>query len=236
MESQREPRGQRLYPRRDTRLYWHLTCIRRVLEAVIAKYVEGKSYQTLLDFGCGNMPYRPLFEPHVAEYIGCDLPGNKLAAIQISDRDGLTVEDGQADIVLSSQVLEHVADPAAYLAECHRVLNPAGLLVLSTHGAWKYHPDPADYWRWTSAGLQKTITENGFRILQVEGVMGPAATALQLWQDAVLPTLPRLPRPWFIRWMQWRIQRADEKCSEESRNRDACVYMVVARPRKASNR
>ena len=35
-----------------------------------------------------------------------------------------------------SQVLDHVPQPAHYVAECFRVLNPRGLLVLTTHGSW----------------------------------------------------------------------------------------------------
>lgn len=54
----------------------------------------------------------------------------------IADLDEpLPFRDGSVDRVLSVNVTEHVADPQAHLAECHRVLRPGGLLVLA-HSDW----------------------------------------------------------------------------------------------------
>src|SRR5262249_52595189 len=39
---------------------------------------------------------------------------------------------GSFDLVFSHSVIEHVASAEAYLAECHRVLRPGGVLYLST--------------------------------------------------------------------------------------------------------
>jgi 2-polyprenyl-6-hydroxyphenyl methylase/3-demethylubiquinone-9 3-methyltransferase len=36
------------------------------------------------------------------------------------------------DIVLALEVIEHVADPAQFLADCARLLAPGGLLVMAT--------------------------------------------------------------------------------------------------------
>ena len=64
-------------------------------------------------------------------------------------RDASRSRTTSFDAVLSTQVLEHVADPGALPAERFRVLRPGGRLLLSTHGIFVYHPDPDDYWRWT---------------------------------------------------------------------------------------
>lgn len=223
-------RGERLFPQRSHRLYWHLTAIRLQMEKVVANYIKGRSGD-LIDYGCGNMPYRPLLEPHVENYLGFDLPGNEMASGLIDEYGRTQREDASAGMVLSSQVLEHVTDPVAYLQEAHRVLMPGGVLILSTHGVWKYHPDPTDFWRWTCDGLKKVITENGFEIVSFEGVMGPASTALQLWQDATLRRVPALFKTPFTWFMQRLITRADLKCRDVDRNRDACVYVVVAKKR-----
>jgi SAM-dependent methyltransferase len=54
----------------------------------------------------------------------------------IADLDEpLPFGDGALDRVVSLNVAEHLADPAAHLLECHRVLSPAGLLVLA-HSDW----------------------------------------------------------------------------------------------------
>ena len=225
-------RGQRLFPPRSSRLYWVLTRLRCELESIISQVVGGDEAigsGDLVDFGCGNMPYRPLLQPHVGRYLGCDLPGNEAAEL-ITDVPGtIPVSDQSVSVVLSNQVLEHVEHPHEYLNEARRVLLPDGILILSTHGVWKYHPDPRDYWRWTCEGLRKQIQDCGFQIIRFRGIMGPRATALQLLQDQRIPHLPRAFRSWYSRYMQLKIEIADRRCSDESRDQDACVYLVVAK-------
>lgn len=221
-------RGDRLRPSRWSRLYWHLTVLRDEYASCVAEF-PGFSGGTLVDYGCGNMPYRSLFPG--ASYIGADFPGNEMADVFVAGDGTLPLPDGSAAAVLSSQVLEHVADVPRYLAETRRVLRSDGLLFLSTHGMWKYHPDPCDFWRWTCDGLRRVLDDGGFEVLRFRGVMGLEATALQLWQDAVAPRIPALLRPGFYRYCQGRIARADRRVSPEARARDACVFMVVARKR-----
>jgi len=221
-------RGERLYPARSSRVYWVLTRLREELEAVATRACTRYDAPLLVDYGCGNFPYRPVFEKLVRRYIAVDLPGNELADLETDATGCIPIEPETADIVLSNQVLEHVPDVAHYLSEAHRVLGPKGTLILTTHGAWKYHPDPGDYWRWTSAGLRKQLTDSGFVVERFTGLLGPEATAIQLWQDAVLPRVPRRFRSMFTRYAQRRIQRADYRCSDRVRNDDACVYVAVA--------
>jgi len=45
---------------------------------------------------------------------------------------GLPVADGAADVVIMSEVIEHLVDPDGAVAEVRRVLRPGGSLVLST--------------------------------------------------------------------------------------------------------
>lgn len=47
--------------------------------------------------------------------------------------------DGSIDLVVSNQVIEHLADTDAFLAEIHRVLRPGGLAVVSTENMASWH-------------------------------------------------------------------------------------------------
>lgn len=220
--------NQRLHPSRFSDRYYHLTSLRSVLEQMIKAHLSRHTDLVLVDLGCGSMPYRSLFAPHVARYIGVDLPGRHQADAPATQDGRTSLPDQCADVVLSTQVLEHVADPHAYLRECHRLLKMGGRLILSTHGYWMYHPDPTDFWRWTNAGLRHLVEASGFRITDWQGVMGLAPTGLQLLQDALTPKLPGRLRPLWALIMQALMALLDRLHSPAEKNHDACVFVVVA--------
>jgi len=111
-------RGNRLYPSKMHDRYYTLNLLREELLASL-KSIDCSQPTRVLDFGCGNMPYKPLLEQTCRSliYSGADLDGNALADFVIRGDGHLEVPDDQFDIVVSTQVLEHVADPQLYLAE-----------------------------------------------------------------------------------------------------------------------
>jgi SAM-dependent methyltransferase len=145
----------------------------------------------VVDFGCGEMPYRTLVESHGGVYLGADLGAG--AHMEIASDGALPFSDGSADIVLSIQVLEHVANIDQYLREAHRVLKVDGALILSTHGSWLYHPHPADYRRWTRAGLELELSSRGFIIKDVRPIAGPLATTIMIRLTAFSQVIRRAP-------------------------------------------
>jgi SAM-dependent methyltransferase len=215
----------RLDPPRFHSRWHHLRALRRALERESGSLPRDG---TLLDLGCGEMPYRPVLEPSVARYVGADLPRNARAEVHLDDAGRVSMPDGSVDIVLSSQVLEHVPSPQDYLREARRLLKPGGALLLSTHGYWMYHPDPTDYWRWTRDGLVREIESAGFRVQSVKGVMNLAASGLQLFQDGASSALPRFLRPPFFYLMNRAMAIVDRLGSDASRDRDASVFVVRA--------
>jgi SAM-dependent methyltransferase len=181
----------------------------------------------VLDYGCGVVAYRHFF-PADVRYAAADLPGNPHANLLLNEDGTVPAESGGFDAVMSTQVLEHVPDPALYLAECFRVLRPGGRMLLSTHGTFVYHPDPDDYWRWTCAGLQKAVRDAGFEVVKFEGVIGGLPTGLQLVQDSIYWKLPRFLRAPLALVMQAMIGLADRVHSEGSRALNAQVFALVA--------
>jgi SAM-dependent methyltransferase len=183
--------------------------------------------ELLLDFGCAGRPYEEIFQHKFGRYLGADLPGNPTADIAVDNDGRLPLDAGTVDCVLSSQVLEHLPDPLAYLSETRRVLRPGGRLVLSTHGTWPYHPDPRDYRRWTLEGLRLDLTNAGFQPLLERAVLGRSATALQLLQDSVNAGLPRVAASMSTLIFQTLIGVA-ETLRRDVLPQDACVFVVLA--------
>lgn len=114
----------------------------------------------VLDVGCGYKPYAPLFAPYAETYVGVD-SGDQAAPDLVGTAEELPVEDASFDVVVCSQVLEHVDDPARVVRELHRATAPGGRVLASTHGVHVYHPSPQDLWRWTHTGLERLFSENG---------------------------------------------------------------------------
>jgi 2-polyprenyl-6-hydroxyphenyl methylase / 3-demethylubiquinone-9 3-methyltransferase len=99
----------------------------------------------ILDIGCGG---GLLAEPMArlgADVVGVDAAARNIPVARLhAEQSGLDIdyrhgtaealaEAGEAfDVVLNMEVVEHVSDPAAYLAACHALLRPGGLMVCST--------------------------------------------------------------------------------------------------------
>lgn len=99
----------------------------------------------ILDIGCGG---GLLSEPMArlgAQVVGADAAARNIPVAQVhAEQSGLTIDyrhttaedlaaaGEQFDAVLNMEVVEHVADPLAYLTACHDLLKPGGLMVCST--------------------------------------------------------------------------------------------------------
>jgi len=156
--------------------------LREAMRAVLARAADGLAPERfpspeilLLDVGGRGRPYAGLFAErlggngHRVRHVVID-PGEDADVRAVAEH--LPLADGRADLVLCTQVLEHVADPARAVSEMARVLRPGGICLLTTHGTWFYHPDPEDYWRWTPAGLARLFREAGFADVRLEPVGG----------------------------------------------------------------
>jgi SAM-dependent methyltransferase len=223
---------------RSSRPWDRLAYINRILPAAIEREATQLNLapgDRVLDFGCADAHYRSIFAPGI-RYVGADIAGNAAADVEVNEAGRLPLEDESFDGILSTQVLEHVANPSRYLDECFRMLRPRGRLLLSTHGIMVLHPDPIDYWRWTSDGLRHQIHESGLRVVSFEGVMGLSATGIQLFQDATWGHLPRLLRTPYALFLQTLIAICDRLQSDRSRRYNALVYLVVAEKPSPSER
>ena len=204
----------RLKPEPGDLMYLHLSDLRMAMERVATN-----DDVRILDFGCGGSPYRTLFPS--AHYERADVAGTPDIDYEISMKPGgsLPLPDETYDMVLSSQVLEHVEDPQSYLREAMRVLKRNGRLVITTHGTFEDHACPFDFRRWTDAGLLLELENVGFKVSQIlKMTTGPRA-AMFLWQQhrGYPRKNSRLGFPlWLLnRLIQYRRARFDSQCDQE---------------------
>jgi SAM-dependent methyltransferase len=152
--------------------------------------VEGR----LLDVGCGDQPFRGLVPPVVkytgidkAEYAGDFEYRNEETIYYEGDRWPL--EDGGFDAILCTEVLEHVVDPAAFLAEASRCLAPGGTILLTVPFAARWHYIPHDYWRYTPSSLNRLLTSSGFDGIAVYSRGDEVTVACYKVMALILPLL-----------------------------------------------
>ncbi|TNJ40945.1 bifunctional 2-polyprenyl-6-hydroxyphenol methylase/3-demethylubiquinol 3-O-methyltransferase UbiG [Phaeobacter sp. B1627] len=64
------------------------------------------------------------------------------------------IADESYDFIFSFDVFEHIDKPWLAAQEIQRLLKPGGVTMHSTLFAWRYHPCPIDYWRFSAEGLK----------------------------------------------------------------------------------
>jgi SAM-dependent methyltransferase len=155
--------SQRWAPRTGEPSYLHLSDLRTALEVV-----STREDITVLDYGCGGSPYRALF-PN-AKYRRADFAAIPGLDYVFTENSQIAADSETFDLVLSTQVLEHVRNPQGYLKEALRLLRPGGRLVLSTHGIFEEHGCPFDFRRWTAEGLRSEAASAGFAVEEVQKI------------------------------------------------------------------
>jgi SAM-dependent methyltransferase len=148
----------------------------------------------VLDVGAGDAPYRSLFSDVTYESLDfCKVDKEYAEQTYIGDATAIPVEDERFDMVLMTQVMEHLPDPMAVLCEIHRVMKPHATFWVSCPLFYQEHEQPYDFFRYTQFGLQHLFERAGFRIDEIEWLEGYAASAAYQLHFAARE-LPRGPK------------------------------------------
>ena len=149
----------------DLYLYWLTSALREAAP---------RAHGRLLDVGCGDRRFEPLFEPYIESYTGVEREA-VFTSTEASKRakgpdvlyDGarLPFDPASFDTVLSTEVLEHTPDPAALVAEMARVLKPNGTVIITAPFAFRLHEEPYDYFRYTPHGLASLLERAGMHVV-----------------------------------------------------------------------
>jgi SAM-dependent methyltransferase len=179
-------------------------------------------YGTLLDVGCGQMPYRQVLTAapsRVTRYIGMDLePGiYKNAPDLIWDGLHIPLPDASVDCAITTEVLEHCPEPQVVLQEIGRVLKPGGLLVFTVPFLWPLHDAPYDEYRYTPFALERMLKASGFVDCKIRSMGGWDASFAQMlglylkrrpMNETLRGVLVRLAFPLY-RWLLRQEQAPD---------------------------
>ena len=164
---------------------------RRGLDRAIHRHAAGL-HGELLDVGCGTKPYEGYF--NATRYVGLEVEGSENSEAEFHyDGGRFPFEDESFDAVVCNQVLEHVFDADAFLAEGARVLRPEGRLLLTIPFVWDEHEQPWDFARYSSFGLEHLIRKQNLIIEQHEKINDDISVVFQLLNAYLYKITLRLP-------------------------------------------
>jgi SAM-dependent methyltransferase len=151
---------------------------RRRIREYNARFARGvRPGMLVLDAGAGKAPYRDLFAHaryESADFVASD--GADHAHTYVCDLTHIPVDDARFDRVVCNQVLEHVPDPRAVLAELARVTKDQGRMICTCPFFYPKHMSPHDYYRYTDHALRRLFSDAGFTVQRLEWVEGYFAT------------------------------------------------------------
>lgn len=127
----------------------------------------------ILEIGSRRMPgqgaysdFRALFSPNDS-YVGIDIVAGPGVDKLIKASEPLPFRDDTQDVIICTEVLEHVENPSKLIEEIERVVKASGLVLITVPFAIPIHGSPDDYWRFTPSGLAYlfasfTVTKVGY--------------------------------------------------------------------------
>lgn len=169
--------------------YLHYRYLWPNIEAAIqtARASISAPHPLVVDVGCGHRPYRDLFGR--CSYVGLDYGASDTSPDVLGDATCLPIAGQVADIVFSTQVLEHVPDPRKMIRECHRILKSNGYLILTAPFYWPLHEKPWDFHRFTKFAFEHYLSDAGFTSWQIKEDGGD-------WAQFFLSVSLRFGRRW----------------------------------------
>ena len=182
----------------------------KLTRVTLDRFIESHAGTGLtLDIGAKTGPYADWFPNRVS----LDIEARDGIQI-VSDAQALSLADEVFDVVLCTEVLEHLPEPQRAIDEMYRVLKPGGRLLLTTRFLFPIHDAPHDYFRYTKYGLRHLM--RAFVIESLEEETTTVGTLAVLLQRLGMQTEPpggrvfravwlvaaQLARPW-----SWLVAR-----------------------------
>jgi SAM-dependent methyltransferase len=197
---------------------------------VIQRYTRGH----LLDLGAGMVPFYGIYCDQISASTCIDwansLHSNPHLDLVADLNQIFPLPDNTYDTILCSDVLEHIADPFAFMRETARVLQPGGDLLLMVPFFYWLHETPHDYYRYTEFALRKICADNKLEVIELKAYGGYLDVLLDLLSKGLGRS--RMASRCFFPLAKWVASRAfNRKIRRSTAARFPLGYVLVARKR-----
>lgn len=140
--------------------------------------------ERLLDLGCGKAPLNLVYKGLAASITLTDWENSQHPNPHLDVVADLTQPlpfgDSQFDVIILSDVLEHIPTPELLFSEITRVLAPGGNLLMNVPFMYWVHEAPYDFYRYTEFALRRLAEKNGLSVKKLEVLGGGLAVLIDL--------------------------------------------------------
>jgi len=145
--------------------------IRRSIEEALAKCAPVPAGAKVLDIGAGECPLRGVLEEMGFCYSSLDIEQNRAGSIDYVARiDGplpeSLVQAGGFELLVLTEVLEHVPNWEAAFDNLAMLLKPGGKCIVTAPFFYMLHEEPYDFWRPTDHALRYFAEARGLEVLE----------------------------------------------------------------------
>ena len=166
--------------------HWYRFHLLRYQTRKMRRFTHARPGAEILDIGCGSGDRLLVYQRMGYSAYGVEISQSADYArdhLNLRVRRGTLLEahyeDNQFDVVTLYNVLEHLHDPEAELAEIHRILKPGGAIVVDVPNRdclqmkwfgerWSAFDVPRDLHYWNPAGLKQVLERRSFEIDRVD--------------------------------------------------------------------
>lgn len=180
----------------------------------------------ILDVGCGRQPYRTLLQTGQFRYFSFDIEQNEEKTVDFlgyidKPLPPPLVQSGPYDLILLTEVVEHVLDLEKCFSNLVELLTPSGKLILTCPFFFPIHEKPYDFWRISSFALEQLCKKFELEVLESRrlgsslecwGLLnGHLLTHMQYqtpknWADRIKLSLQQRFLRWFLK-LNWKLVR-----------------------------
>jgi 2-polyprenyl-3-methyl-5-hydroxy-6-metoxy-1,4-benzoquinol methylase len=181
------------------------------LKSPLISFLDKNKDQLILDVGCGNGFLANYLIANGYDVYGTDASemgiaianqsNNNRFFVQNLTEDELPIElrNLKFDVIISTEVIEHLYDPVGFINFLKNILKPGGQIIISTpyHGylknlfigltnKWDAHFSPSWYGGhikfWSKKSLSKILTDAGFTVYGFKG----CGRFLYFWKSMII--------------------------------------------------
>lgn len=135
------------------------------IRKVLAEY---SPHSKILDLGAGNSPFKKYINKNTCpNLISTDFGLFEMIDVTADLNENIPFKSDYFDVVIISNVLEHLVEPQQILKECFRILKPGGVVIGQTPFLMGLHDEPYDFYRYTKYSLKRLLDIAQFTNVEV---------------------------------------------------------------------